>query len=310
MFTLPSWSLTTPLDLSDPALSTIATIGTALSADEYILGPPKFEPPILELGRGWVLGACGLWLPPQEPTFEHWLMALTMAQGSYEDAQSLMGLMFVKDYLKSCEELDQKLLYGEKKVTQVSPATTMSISPQALHEMSKLGITPEQAMGYPAGFVSIMSDLTPAPPKKWYSLPAPEPQLNYTFKPLTGSPSIFEGAFSNTEPDILRRLRRICPGLGNSTHFKCPGRRCKQFFSIPGAVMHLNDYHRWNYGRIADWLETLDVDLTLKKEEKKDAPAIPNATPEAFAATAAAISAGAGVYWLPTVKVGGDTGTA
>ena len=32
-------------------------------------------------------------------------------------------------------------------------------------------------------------------------------------------------------------------------------------------IMHLNDNHKWTRERIADWLETLDIDTTMKTEE-------------------------------------------
>lgn len=35
--------------------------------------------------------------------------------------------------------------------------------------------------------------------------------------------------------------------------------------SVASLVQHLNDSHKWTYDQIADWLETLDVDLTKKE---------------------------------------------
>lgn len=39
--------------------------------------------------------------------------------------------------------------------------------------------------------------------------------------------------------------------------------------SIPDTIMHLNDRHKWTREEIADWLETLDVDLRFKTPEQK-----------------------------------------
>lgn len=38
---------------------------------------------------------------------------------------------------------------------------------------------------------------------------------------------------------------------------------------IQDIIMHLNDRHRWTREEIADWLETLDVDLRFKTPEQK-----------------------------------------
>ena len=37
--------------------------------------------------------------------------------------------------------------------------------------------------------------------------------------------------------------------------------------SVSRTIMHLNDWHRWTREAIADWLDTLDIDLTVKREE-------------------------------------------
>lgn len=53
---------------------------------------------------------------------------------------------------------------------------------------------------------------------------------------------------------------------------KCPG--CEAKNSVYSLVQHLNDSHKWTRNRIADWLETLDLDLTVHQEEvKHEAPA-------------------------------------
>lgn len=35
-------------------------------------------------------------------------------------------------------------------------------------------------------------------------------------------------------------------------------------------LIHLNDYHKWSRERIADWLETLDLDITARPESIGD----------------------------------------
>lgn len=39
------------------------------------------------------------------------------------------------------------------------------------------------------------------------------------------------------------------------------------------TIIHLNDHHKWTRERIADWLETLDHDLTFKTPEEVNADA-------------------------------------
>lgn len=56
-------------------------------------------------------------------------------------------------------------------------------------------------------------------------------------------------------------LREICPGLPRLCA-TCPD--CAQGpYRGELVVIHLNDYHHWTREKIADWLDTLDVDLTL-----------------------------------------------
>lgn len=45
---------------------------------------------------------------------------------------------------------------------------------------------------------------------------------------------------------------------------------CKHIEStVKHMIMHLNDFHRWPREHIADWLETLDVDLRFKSQDDK-----------------------------------------
>lgn len=73
---------------------------------------------------------------------------------------------------------------------------------------------------------------------------------------------------------VMSDLYWLLPGL--STNVKCPatddrtkrGRSCpyEHTDSIGTLVIHLNDQCRWSRGAVADWLETLDVDLTFPSE--------------------------------------------
>lgn len=43
----------------------------------------------------------------------------------------------------------------------------------------------------------------------------------------------------------------------------CPAIHCERQRTITDLVIHLNDHHKWSREAIADWLETLDIDLTF-----------------------------------------------
>lgn len=56
-------------------------------------------------------------------------------------------------------------------------------------------------------------------------------------------------------------LCRIVPNLRGPT-VQCPG--CCEQSSLAFIIPHINDEHKWTRERIADWLDTLDIDLTVK----------------------------------------------
>lgn len=47
---------------------------------------------------------------------------------------------------------------------------------------------------------------------------------------------------------------------------------CPRRFALHRMIVHLNDEHRWDRGRVADWLESLDVDLTFPSEPPVELP--------------------------------------
>jgi hypothetical protein len=85
------------------------------------------------------------------------------------------------------------------------------------------------------------------------------------------------GLFETTPPSHERRaraLREQAPGLNEWVKFPCTcGEVRNQIWQI---IQHLNDGHHpdtrnkdtWTRERIADWLETLDVDLTIHTKEE------------------------------------------
>lgn len=74
-------------------------------------------------------------------------------------------------------------------------------------------------------------------------------------------------------------LQKIVPGL-KSANSVCPSNDCNYGNGIPSplkaVIIHLNDSHHWTREQIADWLDTLDFDLTIHKaEESSPEPEIP-----------------------------------
>jgi hypothetical protein len=59
----------------------------------------------------------------------------------------------------------------------------------------------------------------------------------------------------------------VLPGLTEERD--CPT-KCGRHSSLYLLIQHLNDKHEWTREKIADWLETLDVDLTFPIGEEND----------------------------------------
>lgn len=81
------------------------------------------------------------------------------------------------------------------------------------------------------------------------------------------------------EPHKYTRADFICdadsftdfqiPGLNE--YMQCPGCiedrvRVMLKFNVKGAIICLNDNHGWTREQIADWLDSLDIDLTIKEK--------------------------------------------
>lgn len=76
---------------------------------------------------------------------------------------------------------------------------------------------------------------------------------------------------AQTNKGLVDRLAHAIPAL-RTTVMECPALSCKDAFAELGQVdlrvldvlvIHLNDFHRWRREAIADWLETLPVDLSV-----------------------------------------------
>lgn len=62
---------------------------------------------------------------------------------------------------------------------------------------------------------------------------------------------------------LVTRLADRIPGM--QEHLKCPASAEHAAQDVMSLVIHLNDVHRWTREAIADWLDTVDVDLTVQE---------------------------------------------
>lgn len=69
-------------------------------------------------------------------------------------------------------------------------------------------------------------------------------------------------AYGPSNSDLVQRLGEHVKDF--YAQVKCGG--CSQKGSLYGIIQHLNDFHQWTREHIADWLETLDLDLTVHQE--------------------------------------------
>lgn len=72
---------------------------------------------------------------------------------------------------------------------------------------------------------------------------------------------------SSPAPDILSTLSKAIPDM--SATVKCPKESCGMTDSLSGVIIHLNDNEGWTRESIADWLESLDLDLQFKEKDSE-----------------------------------------
>ena len=75
----------------------------------------------------------------------------------------------------------------------------------------------------------------------------------------------FVESFWTAADQTVETLVGVCPGMCNRV--KCPEMDRPEPMHVSTAVIHLNDHHKWSRERIADWLDTLDIDLTIRPKE-------------------------------------------
>jgi hypothetical protein len=64
-------------------------------------------------------------------------------------------------------------------------------------------------------------------------------------------------------PQVVRTLAELVPDLHAVVQMPC---ECRRSDALDQVIVHLNDHCRWTRVQIADWLDTLDLDLRFDKE--------------------------------------------
>lgn len=99
----------------------------------------------------------------------------------------------------------------------------------------------------------------------------------YYLHPDTGKPvtdadfplGITEEQWEKTqmEAECLEALQGLFPQLKYFVVFhSCGG--MDDHLTLQDVITHLNDFHEWSFEDLADYLETLNVDLSIKQERK------------------------------------------
>lgn len=72
-----------------------------------------------------------------------------------------------------------------------------------------------------------------------------------------------------TNEELVAELAKIIPGM--SKWVEHPDGGCliggNMPYTVRDMVIHLNDRHGWTYADITEWLDTLDIDLTVQTPE-------------------------------------------
>lgn len=90
---------------------------------------------------------------------------------------------------------------------------------------------------------------------------------------LLASQQIKVASVDEEQSDVVRMIavfRESLPNLLHGNTYRCPAREEEPHlchpdteppFDMMDMIMHLNDDHEWSREQIANWLDTLDVDL-------------------------------------------------
>jgi hypothetical protein len=106
-----------------------------------------------------------------------------------------------------------------------------------------------------------------------YTNTADTPIGNYLADFTLDSNPAAEVFLPDSDHGVVYELEKLIPGFRKMKE-PCPVEECPDKSQtglnalLHGTVMHLNDKHKWTREHIADWLDTLDHDLTFKTPEE------------------------------------------
>lgn len=86
------------------------------------------------------------------------------------------------------------------------------------------------------------------------------------------SPSYHHKQSGKSTESVPGALRRVLPGIHSLVRYPCDCCRDTykdKGFILQNVIIHLNDKAKWTREQIADWLESLDVDLEFKVPEEE-----------------------------------------
>lgn len=104
-----------------------------------------------------------------------------------------------------------------------------------------------------------------------------QPPVPTVWVPLSN----FQVSWKYMGNQVVNALAAVCPAVSDS-YLVCPGTNevvvsvagdifpCLVQGSLSTLIPHLNDTHCWTREKIADWLETLPLDLTIRPKENND----------------------------------------
>jgi hypothetical protein len=191
------------------------------------------------------------------------------------------------------QEIDAATAKAFEKQVAGMLGFTISEPPQTVtltQEMLNKAIEKTQKTGYqldPLWSITEVKELKPPSPSGEYDLTAYgkvldedfllELAVDFTEKQKAQVVNVM-GASIMLNPSVIssnprRRIEQACPGLEENVQPPCD---CYiEFYQdavLSAVIMHLNDKHAWTREKIADWLDSLDVDLTVNLDDEPTPP--------------------------------------
>lgn len=119
-----------------------------------------------------------------------------------------------------------------------------------------------------------------------------------------GSFNSYSGFGSNS---IVSGLAKLVPAISGDA-FPCPMDECSMRSTISSLIPHINDTHKWSREAIADWLDSLDVDLTIRPVDKETQECPSESTPsEPLPVAVSDMTLTVPLSWYSTLTLGNSS---